>query len=255
MEVTLTTLLIVCPLVFLSGVVDAVAGGGGLISLPAYLLAGLPPHAASATNKCGAVLGTGLSTFRFFRHGRVHLQAAAVSAVTALLGSAIGARLCLLMPERYLQYLLVAALPVIALFLIFRRDFGAENQADALSGGRLSILSALIGLALGMYDGFFGPGTGTFIILAFTALCRFDLLTAAGNAKVINFCSNLAAFATFALAGEIVWAVGIPAAVCGILGHYVGSGLALQKGAKAIRPMFFVVLALLLAKTLFDLAA
>lgn len=254
MEVTWTTLLIVCPLVFLSGLVDAVAGGGGLISLPAYLLAGLPPHAATATNKCGSVFGTGLSTLRFLKNGRVRLGPAAVSAATALLGSVLGARLCLLVPDTFLHYFLVAALPVLAVFLLLKRDFGLENKADALSGPLLMLLSGLIGLVLGLYDGFFGPGAGTFVILAFTALCRFDLVTASGNAKVVNFCSNLAAFVTFALAGEIVWALGVPAAVCGLLGHYTGSGLALKKGAKAIRPMFFVVLGLLLCKTALELA-
>ena len=249
MQPNLITLLIVCPLVFLSGLVDSIAGGGGLISLPAYLLAGLPPHAASATNKCGSVFGTLLSTLRFFKHGRVHLHAAAVSSVTALTGSALGARLNLYLPEHYLRYILLAALPVIALFLLFRRDFGAEENTHPLSGSVLLFLAGLIGLVLGLYDGFFGPGTGTFLILAFTALCRFDLVTASGNAKVINFCSNLAAFSTFALAGQIVWWIGLPAACCGILGNYLGSGLALKNGAKVIRPMFFVVLGLLLLQT------
>ena len=157
MEVTWTTLLIVCPLVFLSGLVDAVAGGGGLISLPAYLLAGLPPHAATATNKCGSVFGTGLSTLRFLKNGRVRLGPAAVSAATALLGSVLGARLCLLVPDTFLHYFLVAALPVLAVFLLLKRDFGLENKADALSGPLLMLLSGLIGLVLGLYDGFFGP--------------------------------------------------------------------------------------------------
>lgn len=250
MQPNLTTLLIVCPLVFLSGLVDSIAGGGGLISLPAYLLAGLPPHAASATNKCGSVFGTLLSTLRFLKHSRVHLKAAAISAVTALAGSSLGARLNLYLPERYLRYVLIVALPAIALFLLFRRDFGTESKAGALSGPALLALAGSIGLALGLYDGFFGPGTGTFLILAFTALCHFDLVTASGNAKVINFCSNLAAFSTFALAGQVVWWVGIPAACCGILGNYLGSGLALKNGAKVIRPMFFVVLGLLLLQTI-----
>ena len=240
MEVTWTTLLIVCPLVFLSGLVDAVAGGGGLISLPAYLLAGLPPHAATATNKCGSVFGTGLSTLRFLKNGRVRLGPAAVSAATALLGSVLGARLCLLVPDTFLHYFLVAALPVLAVFLLFKRDFGLENKADALSGPLLMLLSGLIGLVLGLYDGFFGPGAGTF--------------SASGYAKVFYSSANLAAFVTFSLAGENVWALGVPAAVCGLLGHYTGSGLALKKGAKAIRPMFFVVLGLLLCKTALELA-
>lgn len=253
MEVTLQMLAIVCPLIFLAGLVDAVAGGGGLISLPAYLVAGLPPHYASATNKCGSVFGTAVSTFRFLRRGRYHRRAAAVSAVTALAGSALGSRLNLFLSERALHYVLIGLLPVIALFLLFHRDFGAESRVDKLSPGAVGALAGGIGLLLGAYDGFFGPGAGTFMILAFTGLCGFDLVTASGNAKVVNLCSNLAAFVSFALAGKVVWALGLPAAVCSIGGHYVGASLALKKGAKVIRPMFFVVLCLLLVKIVADL--
>ena len=130
MEVTGKMLLIVCPMVFLSGLVDAVAGGGGLISLPAYLVAGLPPHVASATNKCGSVFGTAVSTFRFLREGRFHRQAAIVSAAAALLGSALGTRLNLLLPEAILHYVLVVLLPVIAVFLLVNRDFGLKSRVD-----------------------------------------------------------------------------------------------------------------------------
>ncbi len=255
MEVTVRMLLIVCPMVFLAGLMDAVVGGGGLISLPAYLIAGLPPHFASATNKCGSVFGTAVSTLRFLREGRFHRRAAAVSAVTALLGSALGSRLNLLLSERALHYVLIVLLPVIALFLLFHRDFGAESTVDRLSPGAVTALSAGIGLVLGAYDGFFGPGAGTFIILAFTGLCGFDLVTASGNAKVVNLCSNLAAFITFAFAGKIVWALGLPAAAFSIAGHYIGSTLALKNGARIIRPMFFLVLALLLLRILWDLLA
>ncbi len=253
MEVTLRMLLIVCPLVFLAGLVDAVAGGGGLIALPAYLVAGLPPHFASATNKCSSVFGTTLSTFRFLKQGRFHRRAAIVSAVTALIGSALGTRLNLLLSEKALHYVLIVLLPVIAVFLLLRRDFGLESRVEELSRQKLTVLSALIGLVLGAYDGFFGPGAGTFIILAFTALCGFDLVTASGNAKVVNLCSNIAAFVTFASAGKILWALGLPAACCSIAGHYVGSSLALKDGAKIIRPMFFVVLSLLLVRVGWDL--
>ena len=248
MEVTISMLLIVCPLVFLAGLMDAIAGGGGLISLPAYLAAGLPPHFASATNKCGSVFGTAVSTFRFLKRGRFHRRAAIVSAITALIGSALGTRLNLYLSEEILHYVLIILIPVIALFLLLRRDFGLENKVDVLSPGKVAGLSAVIGLVLGAYDGFFGPGTGTFIILAFTAFCGFDLVTASGNAKVVNLCSNLAAFVTFLSAGKVVWALGIPAAIFSIAGHYIGSTLALKRGAKIIRPMFFVVIILLLAR-------
>lgn len=253
MEVTLKMFLIVCPLVFLAGLVDAVAGGGGLIALPAYLVAGLPPHFASATNKCSSVFGTALSTLRFLKQGKFHRRAAAVSAVTSLIGSALGTRLNLFLSEKVLHYVLAVLLPIIAVFLLFHRDFGIESKVDALSPQKLTILSGCIGLALGAYDGFFGPGAGTFMILGFTALCGFDLLTASGNAKVVNLCSNIAAFVTFAFAGKILWVLGIPAAYCSIAGHYVGSSLALKDGAKVIRPMFFVVIVLLLVRIAWDL--
>ena len=254
MEITLQTLLIVCPLVFLAGLVDSVAGGGGLISLPAYLLAGLPPHLATATNKCSSTFGTFLTTVRFLRHGHVHAVSAGLSVVFSLVGSWLGARLNMVLPEVYLYWFLLGSLPVIAVVIILKRDLGAENRMDALSTRALLVRCAAIALVIGAYDGFFGPGTGTFLVLALTGLCGFDLLTASGNAKVMNLTSNIAAFVTFAFSGNILWTLGIPAALFGIAGQYVGSGLALKNGAKVIRPMFLLVLVLLLGTAVYDVA-
>ena len=154
-----------------------------------------------------------------------------------------------------LYYVMLAVVPVMAVFLIFKRDFGQEDRSGELSRGQLMAMAAGIGLVIGGYDGFFGPGAGTFLMLAFTGLCRFDLLTASGNTKVANSASNLASLVTFAIAGKVMWAVGIPAALCGIAGNYLGSSLALKGGAKVIRPMFFVVLTLLLARLIYGLFA
>ena len=250
----LETLAIVCPLVFLGGLVDAVAGGGGLITLPAYLLAGLPAHNAAATNKCGNAFGTFLATGRFIRRGQVHLPSALAGGLGALAGAWIGAELNMIMPEQALYFLMLAIVPVMAVFLLFKRDFGAQDRSGQFSRGQLIAMAVGIGLAIGAYDGFFGPGAGTFLMLAFTGLCKFDLLTASGNTKVANSASNLASLVTFALAGKVLWAVGIPAALCGIAGNYVGSSIALKGGAKIIRPMFFVVLTLLVARLVYDLA-
>ena len=247
--------LIVCPLVFLGGLIDAVAGGGGLITLPAYMIAGLPAHMASGTNKCGNAFGTFLSTGRFLKRGDVHIPSAAAGAVGALAGAWVGARLNLIMPEQMLYYVMLAVVPVMAVFLLLKRDFGQEDRSGELSRGQLMAMAAGIGLIIGGYDGFFGPGAGTFLMLAFTGLCRFDLLTASGNTKVANSASNLASLVTFAIAGKVMWAVGIPAALCGIAGNYLGSSLALKGGAKVIRPMFFVVLSLLLARLIYGLFA
>lgn len=241
-------LLIVCPLVFLGGLIDAVAGGGGLITLPAYLLAGLPPHLASGTNKCGNAFGTFLSTGRFLKRGDVHLPSALAGGAMALAGAWLGAKLNMIMPEQFLYYFMLAVVPIMAIFLLFKRDFGAENRSGQFGRVRLLVMAGGIGLVMGCYDGFFGPGAGTFLMLAFTGLCKFDLLTASGNTKVANSASNLASLVTFALAGEVMWSVGVPAALCGIAGNYVGSSLALKGGAKVIRPMFFVVLTLLVVR-------
>ena len=248
-------LMIVCPLVFLGGVIDAVAGGGGLITLPAYLLAGLPAHLASGTNKCGNAFGTFLSTGRFLKQGDVHLPSAVSGAVGALVGAWIGTRLNLIVPEQILYYIMLAVVPVMAVFLVLKRDFGQEDRSHELGRLQLMAMALGIGLVIGGYDGFFGPGAGTFLILAFTGLCRFDLLTASGNTKVANSASNLASLVTFALAGKVMWSVGLPAALCGIAGNYIGSSLALKGGAKVIRPMFFVVLGLLLARLVYGLIA
>ena len=145
--------------------------------------------------------------------------------------------------------------PILAVFLIKKRDFGTEDHSEELSPRRLNAISLLSSLVIGVYDGFFGPGAGTFLILANTGLCRFGLLTASGNAKIANVASCGASLVSYALAGQVWWAVGIPAALCGLAGGYVGAGVALKKGAKIIRPMFFVVLALLLARLIYDLAA
>ena len=223
--------LIVCPLVFLGGLIDAVAGGGGLITLPAYLIAGLPAHMASGTNKCGNAFGTVLATGRFLKRGDVHIPSAAAGAVGALVGAWLGVQINLVMPEQMLYYVMLAVVPVMAVFLLLKRDFGQEDHSGELSQGQLIAMALGIGLVIGGYDGFFGPGAGTFLMLAFTGLCRFDLLTASGNTKVANSASNLASLATFALAGKVMWSVGIPAALCGIAGNYIGSGLALKGGA------------------------
>lgn len=255
MDSILQTLLIVCPLVFLGGVVDSVAGGGGLITLPAYLLAGLPPHSAAATNKCSSMFGTLLSTVRYLRHGCWHRPTAAVSAAGALLGSWLGAQLNMFLDERYLYWVLLCALPVVGVAILLKPDLGTRSRTESYSSGALAVRCAAIALILGCYDGFFGPGTGTFMMIALSTFCGFDLLTASGNTKIMNLSSNVAAFTAFALGGKIVWAVGLTAAVFGMLGNYVGSGLALKNGAKVIRPMFLVVLVLLVGRLVWELAA
>lgn len=250
---TIHTLFIICPLVFLAGFIDAIAGGGGLISLPAYLAAGIPPHFAAATNKCSSTFGTFVAATKFLRSGKINLAAALPAAGAALIGSSIGAYLNMLLDEKILRYIMIGAVPVIAIFLMVKKDFGSEDTTEKFSKTQIVIFSSCIGLIIGMYDGFFGPGTGTFLIISFTGIVGFDLLTASGNTKAVNLASNIAAFITFAIGGKIIWHIGLPAAVFGIAGNYFGASFALKKGTKFIRPMFFVVLSILIIKLILDM--
>lgn len=246
-------LFVVFPLIFLAGFIDAIAGGGGLISLPAYTLLGIPTHMAYGTNKFSSTMGTTLSVIRFMKNKSIHFQSALVSAAGALVGSAIGARIVLALDEKYLQYCLVILLPVVAAFILSQKGFGEVNRTVDLSKSKIAFLSLLVGLIIGTYDGFFGPGTGTLLILAYTSMLGLDLTTASGNAKVVNLASNVGALTTFILGGKVLYAIAIPGAICGILGNWIGAGLAIKQGAKVIKPVFIGVLVLLFLKISLDL--
>ncbi len=248
----LKTMLILCPLIFLAGFVDSVAGGGGLISLPAYLLAGLPIHTAYGTNKLSATCGTAVSVWRYRKGGYIRLRPALTAAAGALGGSWLGAGLVTVLDEGALQICLMAVLPAAAVFLLCNRGFGDREEDGEVPEPRRTLLSLAIGFVIGAYDGFFGPGTGTFLALAFTGLLHFSLTSATGTAKVVNLTSNLAALAVYILDGRVWYAVGLPAAVCGILGNYLGAGLAVKKGARFIRPVLVCAVALLLVKVGWD---
>lgn len=249
-------LLVVCPLVFFASFVDAIAGGGGLISLPAYLLTGMPAHMAIGSNKFSAAVGTAISTARFIRSGNLHLQIALQTAVIAFIGSALGAQLALHVSDHYLRIIMMVLLPCVAVFVLFnRRQMGDESRFEQFSRRRIwgGMLGA--GLLIGMYDGFFGPGTGTFLILSFTTVLGFDLKRACGNTKIVNLTTNIAALLMFILAGQIHYAVAIPATAFSVLGNWLGSGLAIKNGAKFIRPVMFAVLCLLLIRLTYDMVS
>lgn len=253
MQVTLMTILIICPLTFLAGFIDSIAGGGGLISLPSYLFIGLPSHAALGTNKFSSSFGTLIATVRYAKNRQIHYKSAVSSAIAALAGSYLGAMLALSFDEKFLRIILIIILPVIAFFVLMKKKFGNETRVTVNSNIKIIILSILTGLVIGTYDGFFGPGAGTFLILAFTGIIGFDLTTASGNAKVVNLASNIAALAAFVINGSVIFAIGIPAAASGILGNWIGSGLAIKNGSKLIRPVFICVVGLLFIKVFSDL--
>jgi len=245
--------LIVCPLVFFAGFIDSIAGGGGIISLPAYLIAGFPSHFAAATNKFVSGIGTAVSAWKYKRSGKLIVSVALLSAAGAFIGSSLGTRLALYLREEVLRIVIVSALPLVALFLLTRKDFGKENKAPrALSPAAQAAASVAIGLVIGCYDGLIGPGTGTFLILAFTGVLGIDLLMSSGCAKVSNLASNLASMIIYMINGKTVYLVALPAAVFSMAGHYMGARYAIRGGSKNIRKMLFVVLSLLFIKLIAD---
>lgn len=245
-----TILLIVCPLVFIAGFIDSIAGGGGIISLPAYIFAGVPIQTAHGTNKFANCIGTSIAAGKFLKSGNVKIKPALLSAAGALIGSALGAQLVLILEEKVLQYCLIIILPIVAIFLMFNKGFGSEDKVRDLSKNRLYPLTFVIGLIIGAYDGFFGPGTGTFLVLAFTSFCGFNIITASGNAKIVNLASNFAALIVYLINGKIFFSIGIPAAICSIAGNYLGAHLAIKKGAKFIKVIILLAVVLLFAKVL-----
>ena len=242
MELTIHTFIIVCPLVFLAGMVDAIGGGGGLISLPAYLIAGLPPHAAVATNKMSSPFGTALATYRFARNHLINVKLAVPSVI---IGSYIGSHVSLMVPEKVMAYVLVVVLPLSAFLVLNKKLFNDKGSNEVTLDRRTYLTAAIAAFIIGCYDGFYGPGTGTFLIIAFTVFARLSIKTANAQAKVINLTTNITSLIIFLLNGQVIISLGLAAAACNMLGGYIGAGLVMKNGARIAKPSILFVLVLL----------
>lgn len=241
--------------VFLAGVVDALAGGGGLITLPAYLAAGLPPAYVLGTNKLVSSCGTVVATARYRASLRFSLRAFAPVLAACALCSWLGARLAVLVDPGWLRPLMLAALPAVAWLVWSRKDFGAEDRSHKLSAGERTRRGLLVAAPVGAYDGFFGPGAGTFYALGLVRGAHHDLLGATARAKALNLVSNLFALAAFVAAGRVRWSVGLPMIAASVAGNWVGAHLGVRRGGAAIRPVMVLVCSGLFAKILRDAVA
>lgn len=243
---------LVCIGVFVAGLVDAIGGGGGLISLPMYLLVGLPYHNALGTNKMSSCIGTAASTFRYVKNGFVNWRLAIGSIALAMTGAWLGTSLQLQIDQMYLQYTLLVVLPIVAAVMLFRKKDLPETAGEIRPSVQMSIVWSL-SLVIGVYDGFYGPGTGTFLLLVFCYLGKMDVRTASGNVKLANLASNIGSLVTSLVAGTVIVPLGALAAVFSIAGHYLGAGLNIKNGSKIVRPVIFLVLILLAGKVVFDM--
>lgn len=237
--------------VFCASFVDAIGGGGGIISVPVYLLAGLPPHLALGTNKMSSCLGTVMSTYRYLKNKFINLGLTIPAIIFAIVGSHFGTKLQLAVNENYLKYMLLVVLPFVAFFMLKQKKFPEESgEIDSKKQKAIVWCASFI---IGIYDGFYGPGTGTFLLLIFCNLAKMDLRSASGTVKAVNLSSNFGALATALWAGKVIVPIGLIAAAFSIAGHYIGAGVTIKNGAKIVRPIIFLVLGLLVIKVVVEL--
>lgn len=242
---------IICPLVMLAGFVDAIAGGGGLISLPAYLISGLPVHNAIATNKMSSTMGTVLATFKFARSGFIPWKLALSCVVCAFAGSSLGANLALLMGAHIFMMFMLVVLPATGLYLT--RGNVLVTEKEPFSQKKTTLLSMVMALFIGVYDGFYGPGTGTFLLLLLTGVAHLPLKGANGVTKVINSTTNIAALCIFLLNGKVLFPLGIIAGLFGMAGNYLGALYFEKGGARNVKPVILFVLTIFFIKVVYEL--
>ncbi|WP_129728181.1 TSUP family transporter [Ectobacillus funiculus] len=249
-ELDPSLLLILIVFGFLAAFIDSVVGGGGLIALPALLFTGLTPATAVATNKLAGTLGSLTSTIMFYRSGKLDLTSIYRLFPLVFIGSMIGAWTVHLMNPEVLKPLMLVMLAAVAIYTVFKKDWGSISTYKKLSIRHFIIFMIVI-FAIGFYDGFLGPGTGSFLMFAFLMI-GFDFLKAAGNAKFLNFGSNIAALLMFMYLGQINYAYGLPMGLAQIAGAICGSKFAIKRGSGYVRALFILVTFLLLAKNTYD---
>lgn len=244
-----TAALLLMAAAFLAGFVDAIAGGGGLITVPALLLAGMTPVESLGTNKLQSLFGSASATIAYARKGHVDLRSQIRWAALSFAGAALGAGLATIVPSDLLSTFLPVLLIAIALYFATKPNMDDLDRAQRIS-------PVLFGLALvpliGFYDGIFGPGTGSFFMASFVGLAGYGVLKATAHTKLLNFASNFGAFAIFALAGVVYWKLGLLMGLAQFAGARLGAALAMKNGAKLIKPLLVVVCLGLAARLMAD---
>ncbi|SFL78207.1 sulfite exporter TauE/SafE family protein [Rugamonas rubra] len=238
---------------FGAGLVDAVVGGGGLIQIPALfsVFPNMAPATLIGTNKLASIFGTGVAAVSYARRVRIAWSTAAPAAVAALVFAFLGAFVVTRVSPDFMRALLPVVLVAVAVYTFAKKDFGSVH-APMHSGRREQMLALLIGSAIGFYDGFFGPGTGSFLVFLFVRVFGFDFLGASAVAKVVNVACNFSALVWFGYSGHLVWQLGLTMAICQIAGSVIGSRLAIKHGSGFVRKLFLLVVSILIVKTGYD---
>lgn len=234
---------------FIAGFIDAIAGGGGLVTLPALLLAGLPPVDALATNKLQSMFGSGSSVIAYASKGHVDVRKQWLPALASGLASVAGALLATILPGDLLNTILPLLLIGIAIYFVIKPDMGDVDRAQRMTPFMFGLTIVPL---IGFYDGAFGPGTGSFFMLAFVSLAGFGVLKATAHTKTLNFASNIGAFIAFALVGAVNWKIGLLMGGAQFAGARLGAALAMKKGARLIKPLLTTICILLAARLLME---
>jgi uncharacterized membrane protein YfcA len=236
---------------FIAAFIDSVVGGGGLISLPALLFTGLPPSLVLGTNKVGGTLSSLTSTASFLFSKKVNLKLSAALFPLSFVGAVLGSYTVKQIPSDFLKPLVVCLLIIVTIYTLFKKNWGALSTYRGLTR-KSSVLLGCGALMIGFYDGFFGPGTGSFLIFVFL-MVGFDFVGASANAKVLNLASNIASLGTFLLMDSVNLFYGLPMGIAMIAGALIGSQVAIRKGSTFVKPLFVLVTALLIGKQVWTL--
>lgn len=234
---------------FVGGFIDAIAGGGGLICLPVLMMMGVPAHTALATNKLQGSFGTLSATINFALKGYIDFKEIFLGIVFTFIGACLGTTLILFLDAGFLNYLIPILLFIVFVYTIFSPNLGKVEKDSKMSARAFYLI---FGLILGFYDGFFGPGAGSFWIFVFIGLLGFTMKKAVAYTKVLNFTSNIVSLAVFIIGGHMLWAVGLLMGVGQILGGYVGSNFVINKDVKYIRIIFLTMVGLTILKLIYN---
>lgn len=253
MEIEISQVLLLCLAAFVAGFVDAIAGGGGLIQTPAalILLSGHPVASVIASTKIPSFSGTAMATVQYVKKVRINWRLVTVIATIAFFASFAGSELLTVLPNDFMKPVLLVVLTAVAIYTYTKKNFGQHTKKE-LSPNREMAYAVLTSLVIGFYDGFIGPGTGSFLMLAFISLLGFDFLHASANAKLVNLATNLGSIVLFTLKGKIIWLVALPMAVSNAAGGAIGARIAIAKGNKFIRIFFLCVVVIILLRFSYD---
>ena len=247
-NITTEVLFIMFCVGFAAGLVDSIAGGGGLIALPALLFLGLPPQIALGTNKLQGSFGTLTAAFNYIKNGQATLRESLAGIVFTLIGTTAGSWLVQSLNPTFIKPLIPILLSVVFIYTLFSGQLGKSDRTPRMNK---NLFFALFGTCLGFYDGFFGPGTGSFWTVAFMFFAGFNMTKATGYTKIMNFTSNIVALFWFLLGGNVIYSIGLTMAVGQMCGARIGSNLAMKGGSAFIRPIFLLVILLTIIRLVY----